>query len=186
MADTHLRPAGIAGRYAIALYALAREASAVEAVERDLQSLQRAIETSADLRRMLKSPVFSRDDQWKAMEAILAKMGVNDLTRRFIGVVAAHRRLFTLEGIIGAYFQIASHARGEETATVASAVTLSPAQAEALKAQLKSVLGARVNLVEKLDPEIIGGLVVRVGSVMVDSSLRTRLSHLELAMREAS
>lgn len=186
MADNSSTPTGIAGRYASALYDLARDAGALDAVERDLQSLARAIEGSTDFQRMLRSPVFSRGDQWKALDAILQKMRVSDLTRRFAGVVAAHRRLFALSGIISSFFQVTAHARGETTATVESAAALSRAQSDALKATLKSALGARVNLIEKLDPAILGGLIVRVGSLMVDSSLRTRLNTLEIAMREAS
>jgi len=177
---------GIPGRYANALYELAREGHAAEAVERDLKSLERALQTSADLVRLIRSPVFSRDDQWRAMEAILARMSVSDLTRRFIGVVAANRRLFVLPAIIAAYFAALAKARGEATASVQSATELSRAQAEALKASLKAALGDKINLIEKLEPALLGGLVVRVGSLMVDSSLRTRLNSLELAMREAS
>lgn len=180
------RTAGLAGRYASALYDLAREKNAVEAVERDLKSLERAVHSSADLVRLIKSPVFSREDQWKAMEEVLKRMNVSDLTRRFIGVVAANRRLFVLPEIIAAYFAALAKARGEATAMVESATELSRAQADALKASLKSALGDKINLVEKLEPALLGGLVVRVGSLMVDSSLRTRLNSLELAMREAS
>ncbi|MFO1187790.1 MAG: F0F1 ATP synthase subunit delta [Alphaproteobacteria bacterium] len=185
MAET-TRTAGLAGRYAGAFYDLARERNAADTVERDLKSLERAINSSVDLRRLIKSPVFSREDQWKAMEAILARMNVSDLTRRFVGVVTANRRLFALPAIIAAYFAAVAKARGEATATVESAVALSRGQAEALKASLKTALGDRINLVEKLEPALLGGLVVRVGSLMVDSSIRTRLNSLELAMREAS
>jgi F-type H+-transporting ATPase subunit delta len=177
---------GLEGRYATALYDLARGAGAVETVESDLQSVARAIAASADLARLIKSPVFSREDQWKALNAILTRMGVGDLTRRFIGVVAANRRLFALPAIIAAYFKVTARARGETTASVASAIELSRAQAEALKVSLKSTLGVRITLIEQLEPSLLGGLIVRVGSLMVDSSLRTRLAHLEHAMREAS
>lgn len=177
---------GFAGRYANALYDLAREAGALEAVENDLNELSRAVAASTDLQRMLKSPVFSRDDQWKAMDAILARMRVSDLTRRFVGVVAAHRRLFALERIIIAFAKLTARARGETTATVEAAQDLSRAQADALKAALKSALGRRITLIEKREPALLGGLIVRVGSLMVDSSLRTQLTQLEIAMREAS
>lgn len=185
MAET-TRTGGLAERYASALYDLAREKNAADAVERDLKSLERAIHASADLRRLIKSPVFSREDQWKAMDAILARMNVSDLTRRFAGVVTANRRLFALPAIIAAYFVALAKARGEATAMVESATELSRAQAEALRASLKAALGDKIILVEKLESALLGGLVVRVGSLMVDSSIRTRLNSLELAMREAS
>lgn len=186
MATASSDATGLAGRYASALYDLAREAGAIDAVERDLQSLKRAIDHSADLKRLIKSPVFSREDQWKAMETILGRMRVSDLTRRFVGVVAHHRRLFALEDIVSAFFKAVAHARGETTAKVESAVELTRAQADALKGALKAVLGAQVNLEERTEASLLGGLIVRVGSVMVDSSIRTRLAHLEIAMREAS
>jgi F-type H+-transporting ATPase subunit delta len=151
-----------------------------------LKSVQRAIDASEDLRRLIKSPVFSREAQWKALEAVARRMSLSDLTRRFLGVVSHNRRLFALPGIIEDYFKLAAHFRGEISARVASAQPLGPAQASHLTAALKSALGQDVNVLHSVDAGLLGGLVVRVGSVMVDSSIRTQLSRLQVVMREVN
>ena len=177
---------GLSGRYATALYELAEGQGALPVVESDLQSLKRAIDGSDDLRRLIRSPVFSRESQWKAIEAIAARMRLSDLTRRFLGVVTQKRRLFALPKIIEDFFKLAAHFRGEVTATVSSARALSDRQVASLKAAIKSALARNVTVFQSLDPDLLGGLVVRVGSVMVDSSLRTQLSKLQVAMREVN
>ncbi len=177
---------GLSGRYATALYELASEQGALPAVEANLTALKRAIDSSADLKRLIKSPVFSRDDQARAIEAIAQRMGVSDLTRRFLGLVTSKRRLFVLPKIIDDFIRIAAHARGELTANVTSAKPLNNNQVENIKAALKSALGRTVTVSQSLDPDLLGGLVVRVGSVMVDSSLKTQLAKLQVAMREVN
>jgi len=177
---------GLHGRYATALYELAADTGAVPGVESDLRDLKRAIEDSADFKRLIRSPVFSRDAQWKALDAITRAMRLSDLTRRFLGVVTHNRRLFALPDIIEDFFKLASHFRGELSAIVTSARSLSSAQINSIQASLKSALGQTVNLSESVDESLLGGLIVRVGSVMVDSSIRTQLSKLQVAMREVN
>jgi F-type H+-transporting ATPase subunit delta len=177
---------GLHGRYATALYELAADAGALPVVESDLRSFQRAIDASGDLKRLIKSPVFSREDQWKALEALVARMRLSDLTRRFLGIVTRNRRLFALPDIIADFFTLAAHFRGEISARVTSAKALSSPQLANLKAALKSALGQAINLTETQDPDLLGGLIVKVGSVMVDSSIQTQLSKLQVAMREVN
>ena len=177
---------GLHGRYATALYELAADNGAVPAVESDLHDLKRAVEANADFRRLIKSPVFSREAQWKAIDAIARAMRLSELTRRFLGVVTHNRRLFALPDIIEDFFKLAAHFRGEISANVTSARALNSRQAEAIKATLKSALGQTINLSQSVDQTLLGGLVVKVGSVMVDSSIRTQLSKLQVAMREVN
>jgi len=175
---------GLHGRYATALYELAASSGNVAAVERDLQDLQRAIASSADLKRLIKSPVFSREEQWKALDTITRAMRLSDLTRRFLGVVTHNRRLFALPDIVEDYFKLVAHFRGELSAQITSARRLSEPQINSIKATLKSALGQTINLSQTVDDSLLGGLIVKVGSVMVDSSIRTQLAKLQVAMRE--
>lgn len=177
---------GLAGRYATALFDLAGEQDAIDQVAGDLGSIQDMIDGSEDLRRMVASPVISRGEQGKAMDAVLERAGISDLTRRFTAVVAANRRLFALSDMIGAYRALLSSHRGEVGAEVISSAPLSPAQLDAVTDALGRILGARVAVSEKIDPGLIGGMVVRVGSRMVDSSLRTKLDKLQLVMKGAA
>lgn len=177
---------GLHGRYATALYELAAGAGAVPTVEGDLHDLKRAIESSVDFKRLIRSPVFSRDEQWKALDAIASAMRLSDLTRRFLGVVTNNRRLFALLNIIEDYFKLAAHFRGELAAQVTSARPLGGAQIDSIKATLKSALGQTITLSQSVDDSLLGGLIVKVGSVMVDSSIRTQLSKLQVAMREVN
>jgi F-type H+-transporting ATPase subunit delta len=177
---------GLHGRYATALYELAADNSAVPTVENDLHELKRAIDSSTDFKRLIKSPVFSRESQWKALDAITTRMRLSDLTRRFLGVVTNNRRLFALLNIIEDYFKLAAHFRGEIASTVTSARPLNSAQVNSIKATLKSALGQTINLSQSVDADLLGGLIVRVGSVMVDSSIRTQLQKLQVAMREVN
>jgi F-type H+-transporting ATPase subunit delta len=177
---------GLAGRYATALFELAEEAHTIDAVHADLVTLQGMIDESDDLRRALKSPLIPRDQAGKAMDALMEAGGASDLTRRFVGLVAKNRRLFALEDIISAFRALRAHHRGEVTAEVTSATPLSDAQQAAVLDALKRVMGSEVAIDHRVDPELLGGLVVRVGSRMVDSSLRTKLQKLQIAMKGAA
>ena len=173
---------GLAGRYASALFDLAEADKQLDAVTGDLDSLSAMIGESEDLRRLLSSPVISRDDQSKTMSVIADKADFNDLTSNFIGVVTGNRRLFVLPAIISAFRDILSAHRGEATAEVVSAAELSEKQLTDLGDSLKAAIGSKVSIDASVDPELLGGLVVKVGSRMVDSSLRTKLQQLRLAM----
>jgi F-type H+-transporting ATPase subunit delta len=175
--------AGVARRYAAALYELADEAKDLDSVAGDLRALRSMIGESEDLRRLTRSPTISRREQAKAMETILAKGGTGDKVRHFVGVAAHNRRLYLLPRMADDYLALLAAHRGEVSAEVASASALAPRQIEALKGQLAKVVGKAVTLDLKVDPGLIGGLVVKVGSRMVDSSLRSKLQRLQLAMK---
>lgn len=177
---------GLAGRYATALFELADKDKALDAVADDLKALQAMMDGSDDLTRLVRSPVLDRDQQWRAAAAVLDKMGVNPLTRRFIGVVTANRRLFALRDIIRAYLDELASRRGEVTADVVTAHPLNDSQTKELEAALKKAVGGKVAIAHRVDPSILGGLVVKIGSRMVDSSLRTQLQKLKFAMKGAS
>ncbi|MFI5024797.1 MAG: F0F1 ATP synthase subunit delta [Alphaproteobacteria bacterium] len=173
----------IAGRYASALYELADESKELDAVAADLRALNAMIAGSAELRGLVRSPLISRRDQAKAMAAVLEKAGIGVTVRHFVGVAAQHRRLFLLGAMIDAFLATLAARRGELSAQVSSAAPLEASQVEALKAQLAKAMGKAVNLDFKVDPALLGGLVVKVGSRMVDSSLKSKLQRLELAMK---
>jgi F-type H+-transporting ATPase subunit delta len=175
--------AGLATRYATALFELARDAGALDTVAADLASLARMIQDSAELRRLVRSPVIARREQGKALDAIMERAGLSGLTRRFIGVVAANRRLFSLESIITAFGQLLAKSRGELTAIVSTAQPMTDAQRAALDASLRRAVGVKVAVETKVDPTLLGGMVVRIGSRMFDSSLRSKLQRLQLAMK---
>jgi F-type H+-transporting ATPase subunit delta len=174
---------GIAGRYATALFDLARDAGQLDAVARDLDSLSAMLGQSADLVRLVRSPVFSREDQARAIGAVAEKAGFSDLVRRFLGVVANNRRLFVLADAIAAFKTLLSHHRGEAIAEVVSAVPLSDAQLQQIKSSLSSEAASNVVINAKVDPGLIGGLVVKLGSRMIDASVRTKLNNLKSAMK---
>jgi F-type H+-transporting ATPase subunit delta len=176
--------AGVAGRYASALLETANEQGQLAAIEADIDTVQGALAESDDLRRMVRSPVFSAEDQAKALDALLGRIGVNPLTLNFFKVLARNRRLFAAEDIIRAFKALAAEARGEVQAEVASAVALSDSQLNALKEQLKSSVGKDVQLESTVDPSLLGGLVVKIGSRMIDSSLKTKLATLNTRMKE--
>lgn len=175
---------GLAGRYATALFELARDAGELDTIAGDLATLKSLINDSQDLRRLVRSPVFSREEQGKAMAAILEKADAAKLTQRFIGLVATKRRLFALPGMIDAYMSLLAQHRGEVTAQVVSAHTLDEGQMTALADALKNAAGRDVQIETRVDNEILGGLIVRMGSRMIDSSLRTKLTNLQVAMKE--
>jgi F-type H+-transporting ATPase subunit delta len=174
---------GLAGRYANAVFELAQEEKSVEAVERDFVALRSLIDQNPDLARLVKAPVFSREEQGRAMKAVLEKMGAAKLTTQFVLTVASKRRLFVLTDIIRSFDRLIAKLRGEVQAQVTSARVLSNAETVELKAILKSKLGRDPRLETKVDPSLLGGLVVKVGSRMIDSSLRTKLTGIRAAMR---
>ena len=173
----------IAERYASALYELADDAKALDQVAADLRALKAMMGSSQDFVRLIRSPVLGRADQAKAVTALAEKAGFHDLTRKFLGTLASNRRLFTLASVTEAFLAELARRRGETTADVTSAIALTPAQTAALEQSLRSVLGAKVSVDLKVDPSLIGGLVVRVGSRMIDTSLATKLRRLRLAMK---
>lgn len=175
----------IAGRYASALFELADERKALDAVAGDLRSLLALLDDSADLVRLVRSPVLSRADQGKAIGAVLDKLGAHELTRNMVALAARNRRLFALAAIARAYLEELAARRGEVTADVTSAVALTAEQVAAVEAALKKVVTGTVAVNAKTDPGIIGGLIVKVGSRMVDASLKTQLTKLKLAMKGA-
>ncbi len=184
MAGTTSKVSGVAERYANALFELANEAKSLPAVESDLDGFASLINESADLKRLVRSPVFSTEEQRRAVEAILAKSGIGDLVASFIKVIIGNRRLFAVPDIIVAFKHLTAKARGEVAAEVTSAEPLSEKHVADLKAALKASLGRDVTLATTVDPSLIGGLIVKVGSRMIDGSLRTKLNSLKLAMKE--
>jgi F-type H+-transporting ATPase subunit delta len=176
----------MAGRYATALFELALENKAVDAVKNDLDQFDALVASSADLHRLVRSPVFDADVQLKALSAILAKAGIGGLAANFLRVITTNRRLFAVHDMIRAYRALVAKHKGEVTAQITVAEKLSDKNLDALKSALKSVTGGKdIDLDVKIDPAIIGGLVVKVGSRMVDSSLRTKLNSIKFAMKEA-
>ena len=178
-----VRVSGVAARYASALYDLADEKGALDAVAGDLAALQQMFDGSDDFRRFIKSPVISRDDQSKGIAALAAKAQLSPLAHKFLGLLAVNRRLFALPGVIAGFRAILADRRGEATAQVTSAAPLSDSQTTALIEALKKAIGRKVDIATKVDPSILGGLIVKVGSRMVDSSLKSKLQRLKLAMK---
>jgi F-type H+-transporting ATPase subunit delta len=175
---------GVAGRYATALFELALEQRALDQVAPDLHRFNQALDTSADLVRLVKSPVFSAEEQGRALEAVLASLKIEGLTRNFLLLAAKNRRLFATPDMIRAFRAMLARHRGETSATVTAAAKLTESQLTALKQALKAALGKEVMLEERVDAGLLGGLVVKVGSRMVDTSLRTKLNSLKVAMKE--
>jgi F-type H+-transporting ATPase subunit delta len=176
----------MAGRYATALFELARDNKAVDAVKKDLDQFEALANGSADLNRLVRSPVFGADEQLKALSAILAKAGITGLAANFLRVITTNRRLFAVRDMIRAYRALVARHKGEVTAQVTVAEKLNDKNLDALKSALKSVTGGKdIDLEVEVDPAIIGGLIVKVGSRMVDSSLRTKLNSIKFAMKEA-
>jgi F-type H+-transporting ATPase subunit delta len=184
VADSTSGTTGVAGRYATALFELANEQKAQKSVEADLDAVAALIQSSSDLKRLIASPVFSAEEQARAIAAVLDRAGIGGLAGNLAKVMAANRRLFALPAVIQAYKRLAAKQRGEVAADVTSAEPLSDVQIADLKAALKASLGKDVALNTSVDPALIGGLIVKVGSRMIDDSLRTKLSSLKLAMKE--
>ena len=175
--------ASLAGRYASALFDLASEAGTVTAVESDLDKLGEALGESGELRALIRNPEVSRDQLGKVMSGIGAHLGLADLTKNFLGVLAANRRVADLPATIRAFHAIAAAQRGEVSAEVASAHALTDEQLAALEQKLRAREGRTVKLKTRVDPDLLGGLVVTVGSKRIDGSIRTRLNSLAQAMK---
>jgi F-type H+-transporting ATPase subunit delta len=176
---------GMAGRYANALFELALETNAIEAVKTELDRFDAIVANSADLTRLVRSPVFSAEEQLQALSAVLERMGIRGLAANFLKLAASNRRLFAVRDMIKAFRALVAQHKGEATAAVTVAEPLKDAHVDALRAALKAVSGKDVDLDVKVDPSILGGLVVKLGSRMVDSSLRTKLNAIKHAMKEA-
>ncbi|MDJ0931107.1 F0F1 ATP synthase subunit delta [Breoghania sp.] len=184
MTDNHSLVSGVAKRYASALFDLAEEQKAVKATEADIAAVEKLLGESEDLMRLVESPSFSAEEQIGAMGAVLEKAGIGGLTANFVKLVASNGRLFTLPDMFRGFHELAAASRGEVTASVVSAAELSDANVDALKAVLKKAVGKNVKINATVDPSLIGGLIVKVGSRMIDTSLRTRLNSLKIAMKE--
>lgn len=172
-------------RYAEALFDLALDGKALERVEADLKGLADTVAGSTDLKTMLKSPVYDADAKGRAISAIADKAGLSSLTKNFLRVLAKNRRLFALDGVIAAFkARLALH-RDEVSAEAISAAPLNSDQTKRLRGEIERIVGKAVNLTVKVDPELLGGMVVKVGSTMIDSSLKTKLNRLKSVMKEA-
>jgi F-type H+-transporting ATPase subunit delta len=176
----------VAERYAGALFELARESNSADSIERSLDTFLGLLNGSADLRRFVLSPMFSNAEQEQGLNAILKSSGITGLARDFFLVLAKNRRLFAVENVIKAYKSLCAKARGEVEAQVISATPLTKAQTQDLTDTLRQKLGKTPRLTATVDPKLLGGLIVRVGSQMIDTSLRTKLKNLEKVMKEAS
>ena len=185
MADENPNVSGVAGRYATALFELAREERTVDSIKADLDRFDAMIVDSADLTRLVRSPVFTSDEQVKALSALLDRAAIGGTSAKFLKLLASNRRLFVVRDVIRTFRTLVAHFKGEVTADVTVAEQLSDRNLDALKGALKSVTGKDVDLNVTVDPAIIGGLIVKVGSRMIDSSLRTKLNSIKHAMKEA-
>ena len=175
--------ASLQGRYASALFDLASENGEVSAVESDLDTLDQALSYNPDLAALIRNPQVSRSQAAKAIDGVAEVLGLSQLTRNFLGVLADNRRLSVLPEAVRAFGQIAAAARGEVTAEVTSAHDLSPDQVEALKQKLEAREGRKIKVKTTVDPDLLGGLVVTLGSKRIDGSIRTRLNSLAQAMK---
>lgn len=185
MAAEDTSVSGVSGRYATALFELARDQKAVDEVKADLERFEGLLNESADLKRLVRSLVFAAETQSRALSAVLDKAGIAGISANFLKVLTANRRLFAVTDVIRAYRALVAKFKGEATADVTVAEALSDKNLDALKVALKSVTGKDVALNVNVDPSIIGGLVVKLGSRMIDSSLRTKLNSIKHAMKEA-
>ncbi len=176
---------GMAGRYATALFELALEEKALDKVKADLESFDALVGGNPDLARLVRSPVFGADEQGKALSAILDKVGIGGIAANFLKVITANRRLFAAQSIIRGFRALVAKHKGEVSAEVTVAEKLSDKNLDALKGALNAVTGKDVDLNVRVDPAIIGGLVVKLGSRMIDTSLRTKLNSIKFAMKEA-
>ena len=176
---------GMAGRYATALFELAVEAGSIDQIKNDLDSFDQLAAANPDLMRLIRSPVFGADEQAKALAAVLERAGITGLSAQFLKVVAANRRLFAVRQMIRDFRALVANYKGEVTADVTVAERLNDARFTEIKSTLAAVTGKDVQVNVHVDPAIIGGLIVKIGSRMVDSSLRTKLSAIKHAMKEA-
>ena len=184
MAGDDSTVSGAAGRYATALFDLAKDEGALDAVAGDLNRFSSMLDESKDLERLIRSPVFSADEQGRALTSLLGKAGMSPLAVKFFKLLAANRRLFVVRDVIKGYRALVARERGETSAEVTSAHPLTDQQMSELKASLKATAGGEIRIETRVDPSILGGLVVKLGSRMIDSSLKTKLNSLKLAMKE--
>lgn len=184
MAENTSQISGVAGRYANALFELALDDKSLGETEKDLDRLTALVAESDDLKRLIRSPVFSAEEQTRAIAAVLDKAGIGGLVANLIKVAAGNRRLFAVPEIVTGFKRRAAAHRGEVSAEVVSAEPLSDKHVADLKAALKASLGKDVALDTKVDPSLIGGLIVKIGSRMIDGSLKNKLNSLKLAMKE--
>ena len=175
--------ASLSGRYAAALFELARDAKAIAAVETSLARLEQALAESPDLKRLVTSPLIARGAAAQAVKAVAGELRLDPLTTNFLGVLAGNRRLTQLTATIAAFRSMAAGFRGETTAQVTTAHPLNDDQLAALTTKLKNRVGRDVAVAAKVDPAILGGLIVRIGSQMIDASIRTKLNTLAHAMK---
>ena len=189
MADTKASEgagtSGVAGRYASALFDLAREEGQIDSVGKELDNFQALLDESADLRRLIKSPVISAEEQDRAIDSVLKKAGIGGLAGNLIRLTASNRRLFVLPQMIRAYRSLVAEHKGIVSAEVRLAETPSTEQLDTIKTAIREMAGSDVDLDVKIDPALIGGLVVKIGSRMVDASLKTKLNSIRIAMKEA-
>lgn len=174
---------GVAGRYASALFELAKEQKAVPATSKALSGLSKSISESGDLKRLLSSPVFKSQDQMQALDALAEQGKFSGLALNFVRLMCENRRLAALPDAINAFQAIVADDKGEAVAEVVSAEKLSPAQLSDLAAALKARVGKVVQLATKIDPSLLGGLTVKIGSTLIDNSLKTKLSNLKVSMK---
>ena len=184
MAGAEDTPSGVAGRYATALFELGLEANALDRILNELNRFHEAMDAVDDLARLVKSPVFTADEQQRAISAILEQMRIEGLTANFLKLIAKNRRLFALPDMIKAFRALVARHRGQTSAQVISAAKLEDGQVRALQSTLKAALEKDVQLEQRVDPTLLGGLVVKVGSRMIDTSLRTKLISLKQVMKE--
>ncbi|KQI73418.1 ATP synthase F0F1 subunit delta [Loktanella sp. 5RATIMAR09] len=184
MSETAGISTGIATRYATAVFDLAKDGKAIKALESDVASLEAAMAESADLRTLLTSPLYSREQQSGAIAAIAKKMKLSDTTSNVLALLASKRRLFVLPQLIVVLQDMLAEERGEVTAEVTTAKALTKAQAEKLAKTLKAQVGKSITIKETVDESIIGGLIVKVGSKMIDTSIASKLNALQSKMKE--
>jgi F-type H+-transporting ATPase subunit delta len=177
---------GLAARYAAALFDLADERHGLDEVASDLRQLRAMVQGSGDFQRLIRSPILSRDQQGAAMQAVVEQAGLSPLVRDFLAVVARNRRLFAVPAMIEAFLAKLAARRGEVNAQVTTAQPLTEAQLAALNEQLRRSLGSRVTVDVRIDSALIGGMIVKVGSRMVDGSIRSKLQRLQLAMKSTA
>jgi F-type H+-transporting ATPase subunit delta len=173
------------GRYALALFGLAKDGGQIAAVEADLKSLKAMIADSADLRTLIGSPTFTAEDKGKGLAAIAERAGFNATTKKFLGFLAAQRRAAALNSIITSFQALAARERGTVSAQVTTAIALTDAQAKGLAAALRQALGKDPEIETRVDPAILGGVKVRVGSRLYDASLKSKLDSLKFALKRA-
>ncbi len=183
MASEKGHESGLAGRYANAVFELASDGQAIDRVAADFASFNRMIDSSPELAMLVRSPLLSREDQAKALKPLLQQMEASELTTKFFLLLTEKRRLYALSGIVAAYNRLVAQLKGEVEAEITSARSLSDDEIGQLRAALKTRLGREPRLNAKVDPTLLGGLVVKVGSRMIDSSIRTKLAGIRAAMK---